>query len=158
MAKRLQAMGQANYADGFKVTMHDHAVELPLTWKKPRTIFVNSMSDLFHKAIPVEFIQRVFDVMRRANWHQYQLLTKRSERLIELDSKLEWLPNIWMGVSVENQGYTYRIDHLGQCQPLNALRGDVPVLECPRMRHEGGKEKSKPLWKRAPAWSSQSRL
>ncbi len=135
MAKRLQAMGQPNYADGFKVAMHEHAVELPLTWKKPRTIFVNSMSDLFHKAIPVEFIQRVFDVMRRANWHQYQLLTKRSERLLELEGKLEWLPNVWMGVSVENQKYTYRIDHLRQTRAhtkflsLEPLLGPLPELD-----------------------------
>ena len=85
MAKRLQAMGQPNYATASASRLHDHAVELPLTWKKPRTIFVNSMSDLFHEAVPVEFILRVFDVMRRADWHQYQLLTKRSERLSELD-------------------------------------------------------------------------
>jgi protein gp37 len=135
MAKRLQAMGQPNYADGFKVRMHDHAVEPPLTWKKPKTIFVNSMSDLFHKAIPVEFIQRVFDVMCRADWHQYQLLTKRSERLLELDGKLEWLPNIWMGVSVENQSYTYRIDHLRQTHAhtkflsLEPLLGALPSLD-----------------------------
>ena len=123
MAKRLQAMGQANYADGFKVAMHEHAVELPLAWKKPRTIFVNSMSDLFHEAIPVEFIRRVFDVMRRADWHQYQLLTKRSKRLLELDSQLPWLPHIWMGVSVENQDYTFRIDHLR----ANPCPHEVPV-------------------------------
>jgi protein gp37 len=135
MAKRLRAMGQANYSDGFKVTMHDHAVKLPLTWKKPRTVFVNSMSDLFHKAIPVEFIQRVFDVMRRASWHQYQLLTKRSERLLELDPNLEWLPNIWMGVSVENEKYTYRIDHLRQTHAhtkflsLEPLLGPLPDLD-----------------------------
>jgi protein gp37 len=135
MARRLQAMGQANYADGFKLTMHEHAVELPLAWKKPKTIFVNSMSDLFHKAIPVEFIQRVFDVMRRAHWHQYQLLTKRSDRLLELDDKLEWLPNIWMGVSVESQKYTYRIDHLRQTHAqtkflsLEPLLGPLPDLD-----------------------------
>jgi protein gp37 len=82
----LHAMGQPNYASGFRVAMHEHAIELPLSWKKPRTIFVNSMSDLFHRAIPVEFIQRVFDVMRRADWHQYQVLTKRSERLLDLDA------------------------------------------------------------------------
>jgi protein gp37 len=135
MAKRLQAMGQANYANGFKVTMHDHAVELPLAWKKPRTIFVNSMSDLFHQAIPLAFIQRVFDVMRRADWHQYQLLTKRSERLLELDGQLEWLPNIWMGVSVENRSYSYRIDHLRQTHAhtkflsLEPLLGPLPELD-----------------------------
>ena len=135
MAKRLQAMGQANYADGFNLTMQEHAVELPLTWKKPKTIFVNSMSDLFHKEVPLEFIQRVFDVIRRANWHQYQVLTKRSERLLELDDTLEWLPNIWMGVSVENQKYTYRIDHLRRTHAhtkflsLEPLLGPLPNLD-----------------------------
>jgi protein gp37 len=112
MAKRLQAMGQPNYADGFSVTPHSHALELPLTWRKPRTVFVNSMSDLFHKAVPIEFILRVFDVMHRANWHQYQVLTKRSARLLELDSQLQWSSNVWMGVSVETQEYVYRIEHL----------------------------------------------
>jgi protein gp37 len=135
MAKRLQAMGQANYANGFQVAVHGHAVELPLTWKRPRTIFVNSMSDLFHKAIPKEFILRVFDVMRRAEWHQYQLLTKRSRRLRELDSQLPWLPNIWMGVSVEDQDHTFRIDDLRQTHAstkflsLEPLLGPLPNLD-----------------------------
>jgi protein gp37 len=134
MAKRLQAMGQANYANGFEVAMHEHAVELPLTWKKPRSIFVNSMSDHFHQAISVEFIQRVFDVMRRADWHQYQLLTKRSGRVLELDSQLPWLPQVWMGVSVENQHYAFRIDHLRQTHAhtkflsLEPLLGPLPNL------------------------------
>ena len=114
MALRLQAMGQPNYANGFKLTLHEQALDLPLHWKKPQTIFVNSMSDLFHKDVPVEFIQRVFDVMARAHWHRFQVLTKRSDRLAELSSQLAWAPNIWMGVSVENQKYTYRIDHLRQ--------------------------------------------
>ena len=112
MAKRLQAMGQANYANGFKVAVHEHALELPLTWKKPQTIFVNSMSDLFHKSVPVDFILRVFDVMRKANWHQYQVLTKRAERLEELNPVIPWAPHIWMGVSVESQDYAFHIDHL----------------------------------------------
>lgn len=112
MAYRLQRMGQANYTNGFKLTMHEHAVELPLHWKKPQTIFVNSMSDLFHKNVPIEFIRKVFDVMRRAHWHRFQILTKRSERLRELGPLLTWTPNIWMGVSVENQEYTHRIDDL----------------------------------------------
>jgi protein gp37 len=139
MAKRLQAMGQPNYADGFKVAVHDHAVELPLTWKKPRTIFVNSMSDLFHPAIPVGFILRVFDVMRRADWHQYQLLTKRSDRLLELDARLDWLPNIWMGVSVENQDCRFRIDHLRRTHAqtkflsLEPLLGPLPDLDLSRI-------------------------
>ncbi|MGO9109303.1 MAG: DUF5131 family protein [Thermoguttaceae bacterium] len=135
MAKRLQAMGQANYASGFQVAMHDHAVELPLTWKKPRTIFVNSMSDLFHQAIPIEFIQRIFAVMQQADWHKYQLLTKRSKRLLELDSELRWLPNIWMGVSVENQDHVHRIDHLRETHAhtkflsLEPLLGPLPDLK-----------------------------
>ena len=134
MAKRLQAMGQANYANGFKVVMHEHAVDLPLTWKKPRTIFVNSMSDLFHQRISVDFIKRVFDVMLRANWHQFQLLTKRSERLLELDKQLFWLPHIWMGVSVENRDYSFRIDHLRGTHAstkflsLEPLLGPLPNL------------------------------
>ena len=112
MAKRLKAMGSPNYADGFKLKTHEHVLELPLSWKKPQNIFVNSMSDLFHKNVPLEFIQKVFDVMNRAHWHTFQVLTKRSERLFQLDKHLKWAPNIWMGVSVENQNYIKRIDHL----------------------------------------------
>lgn len=112
MAKRLQAMGQPNYANGFEVTLQAHMLELPLEWKRPRRVFVNSMSDLFHKDVPLSFIKKVFSVMRRANWHQYQLLTKRSERLLEVSPLLTWEPHIWIGVSVENDDYTSRIDDL----------------------------------------------
>ena len=112
MARRLQAMGQANYSNGFRLTMHEHMLDLPLRWRRPRTIFVNSMSDLFHKDVPDEFILSVFDVMARAHWHRYQVLTKRSKRLAELSPRLPWGPNIWMGVSVENAEYVYRIDDL----------------------------------------------
>ena len=112
MAKRLQAMGQPNYANGFEVTLQPHMLELPLEWKRPRRVFVNSMSDLFHKDVPLGFIKKVFSVMRRANWHQYQLLTKRSERLLEVSPLLTWEPHIWIGVSVENDDYTTRIDDL----------------------------------------------
>jgi protein gp37 len=112
MAQRLQRMGQVNYVNGFKLTMHEHVVELPLQWKKPQTIFVNSMSDLFHKKIPLEFIQKVFNVMGSAHWHRFQVLTKRSDRLREISPLLAWTSNIWMGVSVENQNYTHRIDDL----------------------------------------------
>ncbi len=112
MARRLQAMGQPNYVGGFKVALHEQALELPLTWKKPQTIFVNSMSDLFHKSVPLDFVLKVFDVMRRAHWHQYQVLTKRADRLEILDKELPWAPQIWMGVSVEDQDCTGRIDHL----------------------------------------------
>jgi protein gp37 len=114
MALRLQAMGQPNYANGFKLTMHEHMLELPLRWNRPQMIFVNSMSDLFHEDVPVEFIQKVFDVMRSAWWHTFQVLTKRSARLVGLNSRIDWPANVWMGVSVENQDYTFRIDHLRQ--------------------------------------------
>jgi protein gp37 len=128
MAKRLQAMGQPNYANGFGLTPHEHALKLPLTWKKPRTIFVNSMSDLFHEQVPGEFILRVFDVMGRADWHQYQLLTKRSERLQELDSQLSWQSHVWMGVSVEAQEYVHRIDDLRQTHAQTKFLSVEPLL------------------------------
>jgi protein gp37 len=112
LALRLQAMGQPNYANGFKLTLHEQMLEKPLSWKKPQLIFVNSMSDLFHDEVPLAFILKVFDVMRRAFWHQFQVLTKRSQRLLELSPQIEWPDNVWMGVSVENQDYTFRIDHL----------------------------------------------
>jgi len=112
MALRLRAAGQPNYVNGFKLSLHERTLEVPLKWKKPQMIFVNSMSDLFHKDVPMEFMTKVFDVMRRASWHTFQVLTKRSERLLELDPEIDWPPNVWMGVSVENQDYTFRIDHL----------------------------------------------
>ncbi|MBM4147119.1 MAG: phage Gp37/Gp68 family protein [Nitrospira sp.] len=112
MAKRLQAMGQPNYSNGFKLTLHDHVLELPLKWKKPQTIFVNSMSDLFLKGVPTEFIKKVFEVMNRADWHTFQILTKRADRLDSLSRLFSWTPNIWMGVTVENEDYVSRIDHL----------------------------------------------
>lgn len=114
LAVRLQAMGQANYANGFQLTLQEQALELPLRWKKPRTVFVNSMSDLFHQDVPAWFILRVFEVMRQAYWHQFQVLTKRAERLAEMSRDLPWMPNIWMGVSVENRDYVHRIDLLRQ--------------------------------------------
>lgn len=112
MAKRLKAMGQPNYKNGFKLTLHEQVLEYPLQWKKPQTIFVNSMSDLFHEEIQDEFIFRVFDVMKRAYWHRFQILTKRSARLKEMASLLDWPENVWIGVSVENLSVKYRIDDL----------------------------------------------
>jgi protein gp37 len=112
MANRLKLMGQKNYRNGFDVTLQPHMLELPLKWKTPKRIFVNSMSDLFHVDVPLSYIKDVFDVMGRAHWHQYQVLTKRSERLLELSPRLDWAPQIWMGVSVENAGYVNRIDDL----------------------------------------------
>jgi protein gp37 len=112
MAERLQAMGQSNYRNGFELTLQPHMLELPLQWKKPQTIFVNSMSDLFHQNVPLVYIQRVFSVMRRAHWHRFQVLTKRAQRLAALDAELDWPPNVWMGVSVENADYAHRIEDL----------------------------------------------
>jgi protein gp37 len=135
LAERLQAMGQENYRNGFDLTLQPHMLELPLRWKKPQTIFVNSMSDLFHRNVPLDYIQRVFDVMRRASWHRFQVLTKRSERLAELDAKLEWAPNIWMGVSVESEKYRGRIDDLRTTRAmikflsLEPLLGPLPKLD-----------------------------
>jgi protein gp37 len=114
MARRLQAMGQPNYTNGFDLSFHEDSIRLPLNWKKPQTIFVNSMSDLFHENVPVEFIQKVFDAMSCANWHRFQILTKRSERLLKLSPFLRWEPHIWMGVTVESREYLHRIEHLQQ--------------------------------------------
>lgn len=114
MSKRLMAMGVEKYVNGFQVTLHKDALSIPLTWKKPQIIFVNSMSDLFHEDVPEEFVQEVFSVMRQAHWHQFQVLTKRSERLLELAPQIDWPENVWMGVSVENAEYSFRINHLRQ--------------------------------------------
>ena len=134
MALRLQAMGQPNYANGFQLTVHEHMLELPLTWKKPQMIFVNSMSDLFHEDAPADFMLHVFDVMRRASWHTFQVLTKRSARLLELNPLIDWPTNVWMGVSVENQDYAFRLEHLRRTGAhtkflsLEPLLGPLPRL------------------------------
>ncbi len=112
MARRLRAMGQPNYCNGFRLTLQPHMLDLPLHWRQPRMIFVNSMSDLFHKDVPLEFILKVFGVMRRAPQHCFQILTKRSERLAQLSPKLPWPENIWMGVTVENADYVFRLKDL----------------------------------------------
>src|SRR5690554_8207615 len=90
MAKRLQAMGQRNYRNGFQLTLHESMLDLPLRWKKPQIIFVNSMSDLFHEAVPEEFIHRVFNTMKKANWHQYQILTRSEERRVGKECRSRW--------------------------------------------------------------------
>src|SRR5262245_24691281 len=112
MAERLLAMGQPNYRNGFELTLQPRMLELPLRWKKAQRIFVNSMSDLFHADVPVEYLKRVFSVMQRAHWHQFQVLTKRADRLEELSPELDWPANVWMGVSVESKDYVDRIDSL----------------------------------------------
>jgi protein gp37 len=127
LARRLQAMGQKKYKNGFDLTLHANAVNDPYKWKKPKLVFVNSMSDLFHQDVPLHFIQQVFEVMNNTQKHTYQVLTKRAERLLELSPFLKWTPNIWMGVSVEDMRVVERIDHLRQtsaqvkflsCEPL----------------------------------------
>jgi len=128
MALRLKAMGQPNYANGFDVTVHEHMLDLPLTWKKPQIVFVNSMSDLFHEEVPFEFVERVFEVMRQAHWHIFQVLTKRCERMLECDCKLTWPENVWAGVSVENEDYTYRIDHLRRISARTKFLSIEPLL------------------------------
>jgi protein gp37 len=112
LSLRLQAMGRRNYKNGFELTLQEAALDIPLRWRKPKTIFVNSMSDLFQEDVSEEFIQRAFRVMWRATWHRFQVLTKRADRLEKISRRLPWAPNIWMGVSVENEDYVFRIDHL----------------------------------------------
>jgi protein gp37 len=135
MSHRLEAMGQRNYRNGFDLTLQPHMLERPLGWKKPQRIFVNSMSDLFHPDVPVEYIQRVFGIMKQADWHRFQILTKRADRLAEIDAALAWEPNVWMGVSVETDRYRERIDHLRatgaqiKFLSLEPLLGPLPNLD-----------------------------
>ena len=128
MAKRLRAMGQPNYVNGFEVSVHPHVLDKPLSWKKPQMIFVNSMSDLFHRSVPTEFILETFDVMRRASWHTFQVLTKRSGRLRQLDSHIDWSSNVWMGVTVETEKYLHRIDDLRQTHAATKFLSLEPLL------------------------------
>jgi protein gp37 len=127
MSRRLHAMGVEKYKDGFKLRTHDAALAIPYGWRKPAMVFVNSMSDLFHKDVPLEFIQKVFTVMNHCPHLIFQVLTKRSERLEKDWMHLNWTQNIWMGVSVEDERVTHRIDHLRKvpaavrflsCEPL----------------------------------------
>jgi protein gp37 len=135
MATRLQAMGQANYANGFALTLQPHMLDLPLTWKKPQTIFVNSMSDLFHSGVPVQYIEKVFAVMARAHWHRFQVLTKRAGRLGKIAPQLNWVDNIWMGVTVEHYDCCVRIEQLRETEAavkflsLEPLLGPLPGLD-----------------------------
>lgn len=145
LAKRLKAMGVDKYqrdgdprtsGPGFALTLHQDVVEQPHSWKRPRTVFVNSMSDLFHDDVPLEFIQRVFNVMRETPQHTYQVLTKRSKRLQRIGDELDWAPNVWMGVSVESARYKFRLNHLRSvdaavrfvsAEPLLGPLGDIDL-------------------------------
>lgn len=138
MATRLKAMGQNNYRNGFELTLHEHALDIPLRWKKPQIVFVNSMSDLFHKDVPLEFIQRVFTIMERASIHTFQVLTKRADRLEKLAPMLPWPKNVWMGVSVESEAYQFRIDHLRRTPACTKFLSLEPLLgPLPALRLEG---------------------
>lgn len=128
MAMGLHAIGQANYKNGFRVTCHKHMLNLPLRWKKPHLIFVNSMGDLFHDEVPFSYIEEVFEVMNKAHWHCFQLLTKRAERLAEVADKLNWSHNIWAGVTVENQKNTFRIDLLRKTKAVVKFLSVEPLL------------------------------
>jgi protein gp37 len=136
MALRLKAMGSERYTNGFKPTLHYDLTELPRRWRKPRTIFVNSMSDLFHEAVPESFIRTIFATMRDCPQHTFQVLTKRSERLAKLGPSLEWPPNVWMGVSVESSAVMSRITDLARvpakvrflsCEPLIGPLNRIPL-------------------------------
>ncbi|NQU20672.1 MAG: phage Gp37/Gp68 family protein [Candidatus Nealsonbacteria bacterium] len=128
MAGRLKAMGQPRYRNGFKVTLQPDVVELPLRWKRPRVIFVNSMSDLFHKAVPEDFIAECFAVMESASQHTFQVLTKRPERAAEMASRLPWPDNVWMGTSVENADHVDRIHALTQTPAAVRFLSLEPLL------------------------------
>lgn len=128
MTRRLQAMGIEKYSQGFKIRTHDDALNIPYTWKSSKVVFVNSMSDLFHQEVPLNFIQRVFEVMNNTPQHTYQVLTKRADRLYELHHLLNWTPNIWMGVSVENQRVTDRIDFLRETNATTKFLSCEPLI------------------------------
>ena len=134
MARRLQAMGSEKYSKGFRVTIHPEELETPHRWKKPRIVFVNSMSDLFHRDMPEAFIRRVFETMAQCPRHRFQVLTKRAGRLRRMSPRLPWTENIWMGVSIEDDCQRSRLDELRNCDAhlkflsLEPLLGPLPEL------------------------------
>jgi protein gp37 len=128
LATRLQWLGNPRYQRGFDVTLHPDQLTLPLRWRQPRRIFVNSMSDLFHESVSEEFIQKVFEIMVQAPWHIFQILTKRAQRLADLAPQFPWPPNVWQGVSVENAHYTWRIDHLRNVPAIVRFLSIEPLL------------------------------
>lgn len=160
-AERFRGVPGHPYELGFDLQLRPERLEQPLSWRKPRVIFVNSMSDLFHERIPEAYIRSVFDVMERASWHTFQILTKRSERLAEIAGRLPWPDNVWMGVSVENQRWTSRIDHLRttpaaihflSCEPLlGSLELDLTRIDWVIVGGESGHRarRMRPEWVRA---------
>lgn len=139
MARRLELMGQTKYAGTTRISgkiakwngvvrVDSQALLVPLSWQRGRLIFVNSMSDLFHDEVPLSFIKDVFDIIRKTPQHTYQILTKRSGRLVEINPYLDWPPNAWMGVSVENKDFTYRIDDLRKTDAAIKFLSLEPLL------------------------------
>jgi protein gp37 len=164
MALRLQAMGMKKYQNGFEVNLCPDLLTLPYQWKKPRTVFVNSMSDLFHAKVPFWFISEVFDTMKNTPKHNYQILTKRAERLLELADRLTWEKNIWMGVTVENAKVLSRIGHLQKVPAAIRFLSLEPLLEpLPNMPLDGidwvivGGESGPRARPMAPEWVSDIR-
>jgi protein gp37 len=135
MAYRLQAMGVERYKSGFTVRTHPHVLDAPMKWRRPRVIFVNSMSDLFHEDVPSSFIKRIFNIMNQCPQHTFQVLTKRSHRLEEISADVHWTHNIWMGVTVENREVVDRVRHLRECHSrvnfisCEPLLGPIPHLD-----------------------------
>jgi len=121
-------MGQEKYKDGFELRMHPDALNIPYTWKNPQIVFVNSMSDMFHKDVPIDFIKKVFQVMNENPQHTFQVLTKRSDRLLELHEELNWTPNIWMGVSVEDSRVLSRADDLRKTNAMTKFLSCEPLI------------------------------
>lgn len=129
MAMRLKAMGTRGYENGFDVTLQPHALDKPLKMKKPQVIFVNSMSDIFHEKIPDEYIIEIFEVMNKAHWHTFQVLTKRPKRLAKIAEKLNWTDNIWMGVTVEANEYVDRVNYLRDCPAKIKFLSLEPLID-----------------------------
>ena len=129
MAKRLQAMGQKKYKNGFKLTLHPENIEDPLKIKKSQMIFVCSMSDIFHEEVPEDFILKLFEIMNKAHWHIFQVLTKRADRLQKIATKINWTKNIWVGVTVESQKYMNRIYNLQKTDAYIKFISIEPMLE-----------------------------
>lgn len=135
-SERFRGVPSHHFEQGFDLRVWPTRLEAPLHWRRPRRIFVNSMSDLFHQGVSDEFIQQVFDIMNQANWHTYQILTKRSDRLMRMGSRLQWAPHIWVGVSIESRDYLWRVEQLRRvpamvrflsAEPLIADLGDLDL-------------------------------
>lgn len=129
IAKRLHAAGNKRYTNGFRLTLHRDLLITPLLWQTPKLVFVNSMSDLFHEETPDEFIHSVFETMQKARWHRFQVLTKRSVRLLKMAPGIKWPENVWMGVTVENERHLDRIDHLRRVPSRVRFVSFEPLLE-----------------------------